>query len=451
MTEVTQIVDTATLLDDIRLAELEAALRQPGVSVLSLDCFDTLLWRRVPKPADAFQLLGEELRERGALAGGMSAATFATMRIYAEQLARHRKRIQTGSHEINLGDIYGEFSGAITPLSVDQLRAAEVALERRITVADGQLAETLSRLAAERDLRVVFVSDMYLSSEEIGFLIDRPDMADLAGAEVISSSDLGIGKEHGLWQLLPQRWGVSPAQVVHVGNNPVADASAPRAAGVRAVYWAELPERLSGILVAEGCHTGADAKVRVPSMNDGGLTALRGRAAFAAAAADHDDAVAFQTGTSVLGPVMTGYAEWVHRRTAELGITRALCVMREGRLLKELIESVAVSRRNPSLHCELLWASRAAIARANLSKADAAELAEEAAQHAGNRAVLERFLSAVLSSPPLLAEVRAAAVRRRANFVAHLRDALGGVRGDVAYVDVGFSGGNQENLQRLID
>lgn len=483
MTEVSQIVDAATLLDDVRLAELEAALRQPGVSVLSLDCFDTLLWRRVPKPADAFQLLGEELRERGALAGGMSAATFATMRIYAEQLARHRKRSQTGSHEINLGEIYAEFSGDITPLSVDQLRAAEVALERRITVADGQLAETLSRLAAELDLRVVFVSDMYLSSEEIGFLIDRPDMADLAAAEVISSSDLGIGKEHGLWQLLPQRWGVFPAQVVHVGNNPVADASAPRAAGVRAVYWAELPERLSGILVAEGCHTGADAKVRVPSTNDGGLTALRGRAAFAAAAADHDDAVAFQTGTSVLGPVMTGYAEWVHRRTAELGITRALCVMREGRLLKELIESVALSRRNPSLQCELLWASRAAIARANVSKADAAEvtalfnrpripsvveaartlgidpsavpggadLAEEAAQHAGNRAVLERFLSAVLSNPPVLAEVRAAAVRRRANFVAHLRDALGGVRGDVAYVDVGFSGGNQENLQRLID
>src|ERR1700747_550792 len=124
MTEVSQIEDTATLLDDVRLANLEAALRQPGVSALSLDCFDTLLWRRVPKPADAFHLLGEELRERGALAGGMSAATFATMRIAAEQLARHRKLGQTGSHEINLGDIYAEFRGDITPLGVDELRAA---------------------------------------------------------------------------------------------------------------------------------------------------------------------------------------------------------------------------------------------------------------------------------------------------------------------------------------
>jgi FMN phosphatase YigB (HAD superfamily) len=483
MTELREIEQSATRLDDHRLAELDAALRQPGVSVLSLDCFDTLLWRRVPKPADAFMLLGEELRERGALAGGISATTFARMRATAELIARHRKLSEAGSHEIGLGDIYAEFRGGIATVGVDELRAAELALERRITVADGALARELSRLASELDLRVVFVSDMYLSSEEIAFLIDRPDMAALAGAEVISSSDVGVGKENGLWQLLPDRWGVSPAAIVHVGNNPVADVSAPRAAGVRAVYWSELSEHLGRVAAAEACHPGADAKVRVPSVDDRGLTALRGRAAFGGAAADHDDEMAFQTGASVLGPVMSGYAEWVQQRTAELGITRALCVMREGRLLKELIDSVSPSRRNPALQCELLWASRAAIARANIAKVDAAELTAlfsrprvpsvaeaartlgidpsalpggaervgDAAQHAGNRAVLERFLNSVLSSPPMLAEVRANAARRRANFVAHLREALGGVRGDVAYVDVGFSGGNQENLQRLID
>jgi hypothetical protein len=329
----------------------------------------------------------------------------------------------------------------------------------------------------------VFVSDMYLASEEIGFLIDRPEMADLAGAEVISSADIGLGKEHGLWQVLPERWGVSPAAIVHVGNNPLADVSAPRTAGVTAVYWAELPERLQDIVRAEACHTAADARLRLASADDGGLTAMRGRAAFSAAAADHEDDVAWETGSAVLGPVMTGFAEWIHQRTAELGITRALCVMREGRLLKELIESVTPSRRNPSLGCELLWASRAAIGRANIAQANAAELiaafsraripsvaeaartlgielyavpggakmAEDAAQHAGNRAVLERFLSAVLSSPALVAQVRERATRRRANFVAHLRDALGGASGDVAYIDVGFSGSNQENLQKIID
>ncbi len=488
MTEVTHapltpVADAAGRLDDRRFAELDAVLRRPGVTVLSLDCFDTLLWRRVPKPADAFELLGEELCERGALAGGISAATFARMRMAAEIMARQRKLNQAGSHEITLSDIYAEFADGIATLSVSELRAAEVALEREVTVPDGPLAQALSALAAELELRVVFVSDMYLSSEEIAFLIDRPEMADLAEAEVISSADIGIGKEHGLWRVLPERWGVSPSAIVHVGNNPVADVAAPQAAGVTAVYWSELPDRLQEIVRAEACHTAADAKVRVASIDDGGLTALRGRAAFSASAGDHGDEIAWETGSAVLGPVMTGFAEWIHQRTAELGITRALCVMREGRLLKELIESVAPSRRNPALEPELLWASRAAIGRANISQVNAAELnavfsraripsvaeaartlgielsavpggnelAEEAAQHAGNRAVLERFLGAVLGSPTLVGQVREKAGKRRANFVAHLRDALGGATGDVAYIDVGFSGSNQENLQRLID
>lgn len=475
--------DASGRLDDYRLGELEALLRTPGVSILTLDVFDTLLWRRVPKPTDVFELLGRELDERGALAGGISPAMFSGMRIAAEVMARSRKSQAGKAPEVNLGEVYAEFETGITSLTIDELRAAEVSLERRLTVADHLLAQTLSRLAAELDLRVVFVSDMYLSSEEIKVLLDRPEMADLADVEVISSADLGMGKENGLWYVLPDRWGVSPDSIVHVGNNKSADFAKPRDAGIRAVHWAELPERLGAIVVAEACHTGASAKVRVSSSLDGGLAALRGRAAFSSSARDHQDLVAWETGTSVLGPVMAGYADWVHQRTAELGITRALCIMREGRFLKELLESVAPSWRNPALQPELLWASRAAIARANISKATpkelnamfrraaapsvaeaartlgieqssvpmGAELDGYAAQRGGNATLLARFLSAVLSDPALVDQIRQTSARRRANFVAHLREALGGVQGDVAYVDVGFSGSNQESLQKLID
>jgi hypothetical protein len=479
----TSIEDGASLLDDYRLQALEAALRTPGVSILTLDVFDTLLWRRVPKPTDAFELLGEELIERGALAGGISAATFASMRMAAEGRARSRKMKQGLAPEVNLGEIYAEFRPGVTELSVDELREAEVSLERRITVADHQLARTLSRLAAELDLRVVFVSDMYLSAEEIKLLLDRPEMADLAEAEVISSADLGMGKENGLWFVLPDRWGVSPSSIVHIGNNRSADVIKPRDAGIRAVYWSELPDRLGPIIAAEACHTGAGAKVRRPSALDGGLTALRGRAAFSSSARDHEDQVAFETGASVLGPVLAGYADWVHQRTAELGITRALCIMREGRFLKQLLEGVAPSRRNPSLQPELLWGSRAAIARANIAEGTpkelsamfkracvpsvaeaartlgiapsavplAAELDADAAQRGGNSDTLAKFLNAVLGDPALVEQIRETSARRRRNFVAHLREVLGGVTGDVAFVDVGFSGTNQENLQKLLD
>jgi hypothetical protein len=470
-------------LDDCRLGDLEATLRRPGVSMLTLDIFDTLLWRRVAKPTDAFLLLGEELIARGALAGGISPATFAGMRMAAEGIARARKATTGRAPEVHLGEIYAEFNPGITELTIDELRAAEVSLERRITVVDHLLAQTLSTLAAELDLRVVFVSDMYLSGEELKVLLDRPEMGSLAEAEIISSADVGMGKENGLWDVLPDCWGVSPSSIVHVGNNPNADVIKPREAGLLAAYWPELPDRLAAIVAAEGCSTRASAKVRVSSPLDGGLNALRGRAAFSTSRRDHEDQVAWETGASILGPVMAGYADWVHRRAGELGIERALCIMREGRFLKELLESVAPSRRNPSLQPELLWASRAAIARANIAQgtpkelssmfnracvpsvAEAArtlgieqstvplgaELDGHAAHRGGNPDMLNKFLNAVLRSPELVEQIRRTSARRRANFVAHLRDALGGVTGDVAYIDVGFSGSNQESLQKLID
>ncbi len=44
--------------------------------VLSLDVFDTLLWRRVPEPLDMFLVLGNRLAAEGKLASHMSALGF---------------------------------------------------------------------------------------------------------------------------------------------------------------------------------------------------------------------------------------------------------------------------------------------------------------------------------------------------------------------------------------
>lgn len=41
---------------DARLVEAFALVRSPEISVLSLDVFDTILWRRVAEPVDAFLL-----------------------------------------------------------------------------------------------------------------------------------------------------------------------------------------------------------------------------------------------------------------------------------------------------------------------------------------------------------------------------------------------------------
>src|SRR5688500_5431830 len=73
---------------DVRLRPAWEALARQEVSVVSFDVFDTLLWRKVPEPRDAFALLGAELDGEGLLAPGTPAAVFASLREKAEKRAR---------------------------------------------------------------------------------------------------------------------------------------------------------------------------------------------------------------------------------------------------------------------------------------------------------------------------------------------------------------------------
>src|SRR5205807_4973867 len=73
---------------DERLLPAFEALADPDVLTVSVDVFDTLLWRRVAEPVDAFVLLGEQLAGELALADDVTPAVFAKLRAAAENRAR---------------------------------------------------------------------------------------------------------------------------------------------------------------------------------------------------------------------------------------------------------------------------------------------------------------------------------------------------------------------------
>src|SRR3954451_8853603 len=75
-------------------------------AVLSLDIFDTVLWRRVPRPTDAFALIAARLRGEGRCPEWLSDAAFRGMRIDAERESRMR-RGSLGT-EVSLFDIWDE-------------------------------------------------------------------------------------------------------------------------------------------------------------------------------------------------------------------------------------------------------------------------------------------------------------------------------------------------------
>ena len=126
---------------DARLRLVRDAIARPSVKVVSTDIFDTLVWRRVAEPADAFELAAARLRAAGHLAGGLSDGAFAALRREAETEARLRRMREAGQAELPLAEIY-----ALMPpwvfAGLDAATAMETELEaaRELLVPDLDVA-----------------------------------------------------------------------------------------------------------------------------------------------------------------------------------------------------------------------------------------------------------------------------------------------------------------------
>ncbi|SFS84371.1 HAD family hydrolase [Saccharopolyspora flava] len=365
---------TATNEPPARAPELEQLHRlvsDGSCAVLSLDVFDTVLWRRVPRPTDAFAMLGARLRAAGRCPGWVTDTTFRLMRIDAEK--RARKRSLSACGEISLFDIWREMPIEVFgPGDLDDLVRAEVELEREITVPDLEIAEVIG--TAERNaVPIVLVSDTYFTADQLAHLLDRPALAPLAEAKTFRSHQHGLDKASGLWEIVLQELGTRPEQIVHVGDNAVADDEVPAKLGIRTVHHARIDDDFAGVLDRERESTdsfGPPDRHLHPAHGDAGLTTLRAKAVRAASEESGEAVgVAWRFGAGVLGPVLTGFAAWVAERAHRRGQRVVWCPMREGELLSELVNEAAAAR-GWDVTAQPIWLSRQVTSLAALDSYD---------------------------------------------------------------------------------
>ncbi|MBM3514721.1 MAG: hypothetical protein FJX59_13565 [Alphaproteobacteria bacterium] len=342
---------------DQRIAAIDARLDDGRIKVLSVDVFDTLLWRCVPEPFDVFLLLGRALKNDGLLAGDLSAVQFAELRREAEKTARARREAATGSREIVLADIYSELPDFLFAEEFARSRriARELDLERGLMCLDIELAD-LMRRAKARGVKVHLVSDTYFGAAEISGFVAAvgATVADICD-DVIVSCEAGRPKWRDLFPHLLKSWTVAAVDVTHVGDKIEADVLPAQRAGINAVHydkWSvprmetrEWPQAL-----------GARAE-RLADAGDLGLTGLRARLY-------HRGGDPFwRYGAAILAPVLAAFARWIVRSAAAAGVTTVYGIMREGRFLKRVIEAAARDL-GVALTVDELWLSRRAVIRA---------------------------------------------------------------------------------------
>jgi FMN phosphatase YigB (HAD superfamily) len=348
---------------DERLEPLLNAIERGEVDALSLDFFDTTCGRAVSRPVTAFRRVGERLAERGLLAPAIDPAAFVAVRTAAEVRARDRR---PGCTEVHLRDVYAEIPAAL----IARGRGAEAAaiefdVECELAILDPSVV-AVAKLARSRGLRVAIASDTYFSADELCELLRRAD-CDFVPDLVLTSGDAGVCKSGGLLRELAARLGIAPGRIAHLGDNPAADVLAAAAAGLRGFAHPAGDAELDSVLSRETALTLENAGV------DGGLAFLRRRACSRAVHAGGRRARHFRLGATVFGPVFTAFAEWIVDRLVERRVAGALCFMREGEFLAELVAGAARAR-GVQLDLTPLWISRVAAFRAAIGELDAATL-----------------------------------------------------------------------------
>ena len=311
----------------------------------SFDVFDTVLVRVFAEPRDLFVVLGEELKRRALIV--VDANSFAASRAAAEGAARR----QDGNAEVVFEQIYQHLAPSMRwdAGQTKQALACELEIEER-SILPLPGAIRLVEAARAAGNQVLFLSDMYLPSAFLQKLLRRHGFW-REGDRLFVSSEVGCTKSTGaLYEKVRSELGVV-SEWTHYGDNEHADIAVPRRLGIRAV------PRTEGRLSRQEKLTRGGDTIAPPwrSMLAGAMRLTR----LDAPAPEADQAVIWETGAAVVGPLFFGFVHWCLEEARARGLKRLYFISRDGQILLRIAQ-VILRRWGGDIECRYLYGSRQA-------------------------------------------------------------------------------------------
>ena len=291
-----------------------------SAKVVSFDIFDTAIVRKCQAPRDVFLFLADY----APFQGRGTAEHFAVLRQQAEGVARRRVLDTTGSAEATLLEIHTDLAalGGFDSALVPQMVAAEELAELSLCVVHPFLQQVYRRAHAS-GRQVWFVSDSYHNATFLRRLLAACGYNNAAD-RVVSSCDERCSKGSG--QLLPrllQASDLAPQEFVHIGDNMQSDCVLPNRNGISGV-WHPL--------------AGAPEGVAPNASKESSLAA--GLASWGTRTFEPARPFWWRFGFGVAGPLLVGFAWWLHQQMRNDGITRAYFLLRDGDILKRVYDEL---------------------------------------------------------------------------------------------------------------
>ncbi|WP_170468395.1 HAD-IA family hydrolase [Ruegeria arenilitoris] len=204
----------------------EVLNRVDDYDFLSLDIFDTLLFRHCKSPIDVFGFMSEHSHTR------QVTEFFQDYRVAAENLARDDAN-EKNLEDVSLEEIYLCFQQLTncTDAQAEQIKQLELETEMDLLHATSFGRKLVEKLQST-EKRFVITSDMYLPQEYLERVLQAKGIT--GWERVFVSNEQGRTKHTGrLFEDVAAFFGVSKDKVLHIGDNRHADGTMAANAGMQ--------------------------------------------------------------------------------------------------------------------------------------------------------------------------------------------------------------------------
>ncbi len=443
------------MADTILPHALPSALDGRGpLKLLSLDCFDTLLWRDTHAPRDLF----------GALPG-----VSVPQRQWAEERARTAAIVRRRHNEVSIAEIYSELFPNGSAAERDAAIRNELDAEARHCFAFRPAVE-LMREAHRRGMGVIIVSDTYLDADQLRGLIAAAAGEEIAGMidRVFCSSVYRRPKAGGLYELVLKELSVAPHEILHIGDNKSADVDGVAPFGVHTLHLKQFDTATEQRLRLEA----AVSAMFDPLAPEIVTTHQPHRAILSAIEPSIED-LAERFGFSTLGPVLNGFERWLATEAETLQAQRGgkvhyLFLMRDGYLPMLVHQASGASASAHAIEISRFTATASSLTSEEAIEryleleigSDLGALANQLLLPKTEIALIMKDLPAVGAPGAFLRAIRNPARMRRIiknatgfaeRMIEHVRANVNPAEGDtLMLVDLGYNGSVQNDVAQLL-
>ena len=301
------------------------------VTILSLDVFDTIFHRTCPPNAVLDAVNHFIVKECEKLSHFIDYDTVSWARGEAYLRCANHNAVNDLDQETHVDDFFplwiellGLDSSYVNDLA-SKVLDHELYLEEQVLRPDPGMAQ-LIQYAFERDIKVIYCSDMYLPARFVDSMLEKAGLLKFFKGRYISSEIKLLKRTGNLFVHILRNEGEKPKNFLHIGDNVVSDYVNSKSHGMKAI-WLNDSQYQSRRYSLEYDHLNLHNPASFPF-----LLSEQGR--FDTTTKNPS----YFVGRNALGPIYTSFIIDVKHKAKELDVEKVFFLAREGYALKKIYD-----------------------------------------------------------------------------------------------------------------